>query len=359
MSVREKILIVDDNPTNIEILQEYLEDNYDLEIASSGTEALERAATFQPAIILLDIMMPGMDGYEVCKRIRATPSLAHIKIIILSVKAMLSERLEGYTSGADDYITKPFEEEELLAKVRVYLRLKSVEEMNELNSNLLAMLSHETRTPLTSILMPVEILLADHTMDADKRKTLLGIVYDGTKNLQKLFDKIFLLNTLKTGTASFDFVQTDLCELINTAIGTLSTAVAAREISIEPQLPETLLVRMDRQKIQKVIEAILDNAVRFSPVGNAVQINVFQDDQHGVVTIIDHGDGIDPQFLPQVFNEFACSDVDHHGGGHGLSLAIAKQIVGYHGGVIDADSTPQVGTTITLRLPLAGPVERG
>ncbi|MEZ5583747.1 MAG: response regulator [Candidatus Competibacteraceae bacterium] len=95
MSVREKILIVDDNPTNIEILQEYLEDNYDLEIASSGTEALDKAATFQPAIILLDIMMPGMDGYEVCKRIRATPSLAHIKIIILSVKAMLSERLKA------------------------------------------------------------------------------------------------------------------------------------------------------------------------------------------------------------------------------------------------------------------------
>jgi len=358
MSVREKILIVDDNPTNIEILQEYLEDSYDLEIASSGTEALEKAASFQPAIILLDIMMPGMDGYEVCRRVRATPSLAHIKIIILSVKAMLSERLEGYTSGADDYITKPFEEEELLAKVRVYLRLKSVEEMNELNSNLLAMLSHETRTPLTSILMPVEILLADQTMDADKRKTLLDIVYDGTKNLQKLFDKIFLLNTLKTGTATLDFVQTDLCELMNIAIGALSTAATARNIRIEPQLPDNLLVQLDRQKIQQVIEAVLDNAVRFSPANSAVQINVFEDNQYAVVTITDHGEGIDPQFLPQVFNEFACSDVDHHGGGHGLSLAIAKQIVSYHDGLIDADSTPEIGTTVTLRLPLAGPADR-
>jgi two-component system sensor histidine kinase/response regulator len=355
MSIREKILIVDDNPTNIEILQEYLEDNYELEIASSGMEALEKAATFQPAIILLDIMMPGMDGYEVCKRVRATPSLAHIKIIILSVKAMLSERLEGYTSGADDYITKPFEEEELLAKVRVYLRLKSVEEMNELNSNLLAMLSHETRTPLTSILMPVEILRADQTMDADKRKTLLDIVYDSTKNLQKLFDKIFLLNTLKTGTAAFDFVPIDLCELVRAAIGSLSAAAAAREISIEPQLPDTLVVRLDRQKIQQVIEAVLDNAVRFSPAGGTVQANVFQDDQYGVVTITDHGEGIDPNFLPQVFTEFTCSDVDHHSGGHGLSLAIAKQIVSYHGGMIAADSTPKIGTTVTLRLPLAGP----
>ncbi|MEE4380164.1 MAG: hybrid sensor histidine kinase/response regulator [Candidatus Competibacteraceae bacterium] len=358
MSVREKILIVDDNPTNIEILQEYLEDNYDLEIASSGEEALEKAASFQPAIILLDIMMPGMDGYEVCKRVRATPSLAHIKIIILSVKAMLSERLEGYTSGADDYITKPFEEEELLAKVRVYLRLKSVEEMNELNSNLLAMLSHETRTPLTSILMPVEILLADQAMDADKRKTLLDIVYDGTKNLQKLFDKIFLLNTLKTGTATLDFVQADLCELTSAAIEALSKAAEARNLRIEPQLPDNLVVRLDRKKIQQVIESILDNAVRFSPACSAVQINVFEDNQYAMVTIADHGEGIDPQFLAQVFNEFACSDVDHHGGGHGLSLAIAKQIVSYHDGTIDAESTPEIGTTITLRLPLAGPTDR-
>jgi signal transduction histidine kinase len=355
MSVREKILIVDDNPTNIEILQEYLQDDYELEIAYSGEEALAKAAVFQPAIMLLDIMMPGMDGYETCRRIRASPELAHIKIIILSVKAMLSERLEGYTAGADDYITKPFEEEELLAKVRVYLRLKSVEEMNELNGNLLALLSHETRTPLTSILMPVEMLMTNAEMETEQRVTLLRIIYDSTKSLQRLFDKIFLLNTLKTGTAHLQFAPTDLCALARAAADSLAAQAAARDIRIERQGVDALPATLDGPRIQQVLEAVLDNAVRFSPAGGQVVVHVAQDGDQAVVQVTDHGAGIAPHFLPQLFKEFTCTDVDHHSGGHGLSLAIARQVLRYHGGSIAAASDPGTGTVFTVRLPLAGP----
>ncbi|MFO1433075.1 MAG: response regulator [Candidatus Competibacteraceae bacterium] len=190
MSTKEKILIVDDNPTNIEILEEYLEDDYELAIATSGEEALQKAATFQPALILLDIMMPGMDGYEVCRRIRAHPQLCQAKIIIVSAKAMLTERLEGYTAGADDYITKPFDEEELLAKVRVYLRLKAAEAMDQLKGNLLALLGHEACTPLTGIISPVEMLLENEDMDLENQRALLMLIYNSAQKLQSLFEKV-------------------------------------------------------------------------------------------------------------------------------------------------------------------------
>jgi len=127
MNTQNKILIVDDNATNIAILEETLADLYGLKAAKSGEEALAVAEDFRPDMILLDVMMPGIDGFETCRRIRANPVLNHVRIILVSGKTQVSERLKGYEAGADDYITKPFEEEELLAKVRVYLRLKPID----------------------------------------------------------------------------------------------------------------------------------------------------------------------------------------------------------------------------------------
>ena len=121
MQRQSRILLVDDNPTNLAILEEMLGDEYRRGTATSGEEALEIAPDFQPDLILLDVMMPGINGYETCRRIRANPALRNVKIVMVSAKALVSERLEGYDAGADDYLTKPFDEKELLAKVRVYL----------------------------------------------------------------------------------------------------------------------------------------------------------------------------------------------------------------------------------------------
>ncbi len=116
-----KILIVDDNATNIAILEEVLAEHYSLKAAISGEECLAVAAEFRPDLILLDIMMPGIDGYETCRRIRANADLKNVRIILVSAQVMGSKRLKGYEVGADDYITKPFDTEELLTKIRVYL----------------------------------------------------------------------------------------------------------------------------------------------------------------------------------------------------------------------------------------------
>ena len=122
MANKTKILVVDDDPMNVKFLKEILSDEYNIIAALSGEEALEIIFDFMPEILLLDIMMPGIDGYEVCKKIRANEKLANIKILLVSAKAMLNEKLMGYEVGADDYITKPFEHEELLAKIKIFIR---------------------------------------------------------------------------------------------------------------------------------------------------------------------------------------------------------------------------------------------
>lgn len=120
----QRILIVDDCEVNVEILQELLQDEYELAFAYSGEECLEKFRAFQPDLVLLDIMMPGLDGYETCRRIKASCARKHVQVILVSGKAMTQERLRGYEVGADDYMVKPFDHEEMLAKVRIHFRLR-------------------------------------------------------------------------------------------------------------------------------------------------------------------------------------------------------------------------------------------
>ncbi len=131
MQEKSKILAVDDNSINLAVIEELLESQYNLMTVSTGIDALKMAQEFQPDLIILDIMLHGMDGYDVCRQIRKNSSLRHTKIIMVSAKAMTSERLKGYQVGADDYLTKPFDGEELLAKVCAHLHPKPIKAIQE------------------------------------------------------------------------------------------------------------------------------------------------------------------------------------------------------------------------------------
>jgi len=201
MQTRKKILAVDDNIANLEVIEELFGEQYELKTVSSGQDALTAAQEFQPDMILLDIMMPGIDGYEVCRRIRMTPNLRYTKIIIVSAKAMASERIKGYQAGADDYFTKPFEGDELLAKVRAYLRLKSVKEAEQSENEILANVCFKTNTPLNNIIRLAQSLMSDEDSDTSERKKSAEEIYNSAKEMQNFFEQIIptdVRNTLKT-----------------------------------------------------------------------------------------------------------------------------------------------------------------
>jgi two-component system, sensor histidine kinase and response regulator len=352
MQHKNKVLLVDDHPTNIAILEEVLSEKYHLKTAGSGEEVLELVEEFRPDVILLDIMMPGIDGYETCRRIRANPALKFIKIIMVSAKAMVAERLKGYESGADDYITKPFEEEELLAKVKVYLRLKSVEEVDQLKSNLLTLLNHETRTPLNGMLQALEIL-SDDAVSPDIRKICLDLLNRNTERLYLLLDKVIKLCAMKAGKWDFNFEYADLRDIINKAAGEVAARASERHVKIDQDLREAV-TRVDTKEMKFVFSALLDNAIRFSPSGSRVVIGVSAENSHLNVTVNDEGAGIDPSLLGRVFEPFNESDVMHHSDGHRLSLAIARQVALAHNGTINVESRKGSGTTFTVQLPAVG-----
>jgi two-component system sensor histidine kinase/response regulator len=350
MQHKNKILVVDDNPTNIVILEEVLGEKHHLKTAASGEETLALIEQFRPDLVLLDIMMPGIDGYETCRRIRANPSLKYVKIIMVSAKAMTSERLEGYQSGADDYITKPFDEEEMVAKVNVHLRLKSIEEVDQLKSNLLTLLSHETRTPLNGILQPLEILISEDAIEPEVRRICLGSMSRSAECLRQLLEKAIKLCAMKAGNWNFKFERADLSDIVKKAISELAERAAEREVTIDQQLQETL-TRVDKREMQFLVSALLDNAIRFSPRGGRVAVGMSAGNSHLSLTVDDEGDGIDPSLMARVFEEFADPDAEHHTNGHRLSLAIACQVALAHDGMISVESRKGSGTTFTVQLP--------
>ena len=342
---------MDDNPRNLNILRRTLGDHFNFATAESGQAALEEARRVPPDIVLLDIMMPGLDGYEVCRRLRARPEMAPAKIIMISAKGSTPERLEGYEAGADDYVTKPFDPAELLAKVRVYARLKSVEEINALKSNLLTLLSHETRTPLTLILSPLSILLDSADLSPPHR-TLVEMVDTGARRLAALVDKVQFLSQLRMRAVAFRFAPMDLEAAARAAAERARERAEAAGVTLTLESRDRPCPAGDAEQLGWVLDALLDNAIRFSPRGGDVRIAVGAPDGVVSLAVTDSGPGVDPGLLPKLFQEFAVSDIDHHTSGHGLSLATARHIVDQLGGTLVHDPIVGAGgATFRIRLP--------
>jgi len=352
MHRRSKILVVDDSPINIEIIDEALGETYDVKPAATGAEALELIGDCRPDVVLLDIMMPGIDGYEVCRRIRADPAFRHTKVIMVSAKAMTSERLEAYEAGADDYLTKPVDMDELLSKVQVFLKLKSVEEMDQLKGDLLSLLSHECRTPLNGIIGPLEILMSEENLDSITQKELVKIAHGSAHRMQDFLAKIVALSAMKSGKWGFQLAPANVYDVLRDALGEVTARARERNIDILEEISSKPTISLDRKEMKKVLVALLDNAIRFSHPDGEIKVRIASDGEGVHLTVTDHGEGIDPDFLPRVFDEFTGADIKHHSKGHGLSLAIARQIMTQHDGHITVQSTKGAETTFTVRLPL-------
>ncbi len=342
---RDRILLVDDHPVNLTILEIALGDHYELATAASGHEALKIAPTFRPALILLDIMMPGIDGYETCRRLRDLPETKSAKIVMVSAKAMAAERVAGYAAGADDYITKPFDEDELVAKVKVYLQLSRAEEIATMKSDVIALLSHELNTPMTTIRVPLE-LMQQKRMDDSERDMLVEMALASVDRLDRFVQKVTMLCAFQAGVSGVKREREDMAALVTEAVDKCKSKSAKVNFTTELQ-PVTAMV--DGRHLRFVVAALLDNASR---AGQDVRVELSGDDNTLRLTVHDNGDGIPAEFQPRVFDPFACREVNLHGGGHGLSLAISRYIVAAHGGAIAVTSETGTGTTFSVEVPI-------
>jgi signal transduction histidine kinase len=246
-------------------------------------------------------------------------------------------------------VAKPFDADEMLAKVRVYLRLKSIQEVDRLKSELLTLLSHETRTPLTTILGPASLLLQSPDTTVEQRG-LLEAIETGAHRLLRLIEKVTFLSQLRAGLQ-------DLLSIARVKIESVRARAAQDGVSLVLDGDAPVPIQGDPQNLEWLVSALLDNAIRLTPGGKDVLVRVWTEGQSCSLSVTDSGPGIATEMLPRIFDDFVTTDIGHHSSGHGLSLATARAIAERHGGTLTASS--ELGKGATFRLDLsAALVER-
>ncbi|WP_022851817.1 hybrid sensor histidine kinase/response regulator [Limisalsivibrio acetivorans] len=349
MDNENKILIVDDDPLNIDILEEIFSDIYRVKSASSGEEALELLDSYRPDLILMDIMMPGIGGYETCRRIRRSVKHRLVKIILVSGKGMTEERLEGYEAGADDYVTKPFSDDELLAKANVFLRLKRTEEVDRIKMDILNLFSHETRTPLSSIVSPAELLLEDTNLTEDQRY-LLKMIVSSSERLVDFINKTTLLCNLKGGQRLNTYIARP-SDVVLAAKERLAEQFRTKNVRLSVSGDELEPATADWEMITHAITYIMDNAVKYSPHGAEVKADIQKESPDMVLyRVTDNGPGIDEENYRDLFEEFHVDEIMHHHKGLGISLSIARYVARAHGGDISLYNSETGGAVCEFRI---------
>ncbi|MFZ2148367.1 MAG: response regulator [Sedimentisphaerales bacterium] len=359
MQVKGKILAVDDDHNNITILKELLDDNYSFKAAPTGEQALKIAQDFRPDIILVDIMMPGMNGHELCRRLREHCKLKHTKIIIVSARAMITDRLEGYRAGADDYITKPFEGDELLAKVRVYLSLKHTEEevVDRMKDEVNMTEIEKLRTPVLVAKNIISNVTANVFGKIDPiLRHQLEIANECLNHLERTINNFLDISEIYSGKVELQPTLFSMQSVVLEVINLFKPNTASRKIDLNTDMPtEELLVNADRQKITKILANLIGDAIRVTHEGDSIYIRVKDLKDRIGVDVESNGQSIESNKIDDLFN-LSVQIEDYVGSSRqstSSGLAVAKGLVELHGGCIWAKNRPQGGVVFSFEIPIA------
>ncbi len=346
---KDKVLAVDDDPVNLKIIGEALSDKCQLKLISSGDEALVEIPKFKPDVVLLDIMMPGLNGYETCQKIKIDPVLKFTKILLISAKAMVSDRLLGYDTGADDYITKPFNDDELLAKVKVYLRMKFLEEMEELRRNTLTSIAQNVRNPLMSIL-GTGSMVTEKDMDewrVDQLKSQLEHMRASNVELMNFCNKAMLLCELKDG-REMALEKVAVEEVVGDVIKSFIVQSREKGMKISYKNMMNQAISMDAQLVESALSGILQNAITYSPLNAEINMLSMEKNDHCVIMIEDQGSGL----VQRVFKEISANESRTYQTGEGVGLNVAQIIAQLHGGKVSYTTNAKWGMTFYFSIPI-------
>jgi two-component system sensor histidine kinase/response regulator len=366
---RKHILVVEDHGPLRAAIQNVLEsENYVVLTATDGMQALQVMEGARPDLILADIVMPKMDGYDLYKAIRARPEWTSIPFIFLTSKAEREDVLKGKAMGVEDYLTKPFDPEELEVAVRARLeRAQAIRESTEaefeqLKQQIITILGHELRTPLTYICGYTDLALEDiPSLSPDLLQEFLQAVRQGADRLTRLVNDLLLLVRLDTGRAAEEFrllaqVRYDPGAIVERTVQHYEEQTAAQgltlEMKVEPDLPPVWLCE---PLFVDALSRLVDNAIKFSPrEGKHATVSARLTEGWVEVAVTDEGVGIPPEEIPHLFERFRQINRERmEQQGVGLGLAIAQELIRLHGGEIAVESTLGEGSTFIIRLPLA------
>lgn len=374
-----KILIVDDIPKNIQVLGNILmAENYQLSYSQNGKEALAAVKQNEFDLILLDIMMPVLDGYEACRQLKSDPKTKNIPIIFLTAKVEKESVVKGLKLGAVDYVTKPFNADELLARVRTHLSLKDkteqLQSMNQIleqkvsertaqlkeanvklstlekaKSEFLTIISHEIRTPLNGISGFADILL--DSLASTEHEEFIKYLKTSSDRLVRFSEMALLITQLNAEKYTVEMIPMNLEKIILSALEELQEKLDVKNINIEKDFTKDITIITNYDLIQKSLVNILENSIDYSPENGQIFINTLIDNEAIVIEVCDQGPGFSESAISKLFEYFFIDDV-MHSEGLGLGLAAVKLVMDSHSGSISIQNREESGAQVRLSFPL-------
>ena len=367
------ILVVDDTPANLQLLSGMLKEaGHRVRVVPSGTLALTSAMNRVPDLILLDINMPDLDGYEVCRRLKANSALSGVPVLFISALSEPLDKVKAFSSGGVDYVTKPFQLEEVMARVRTHLehrrlqreleeRALELEGRNEalrrsekLRENLLHMIVHDMRTPLSGLLASLQFLEdeAAPKLQTESQDDLKRAVTAAGRLAQMIADMLDI-NRFEAGKLELDVKPSSVALLFERSLESLAGLVKGRHLRVA--VPAELELFGDLEFVRRVIVNLVGNALKFTPRDGGIELGATALEGRVRVTVKDEGPGIDVRHHARIFEKFGQVNARMEGGlpSIGLGLAFCKLAVEAHGGRIGVESTPGLGSTFWFELPSA------
>ena len=355
----ETILIVDDTPANLGVLVETLgAAGYQLMVAEDGEEALAQTAQTLPDLILLDVMMPGIDGFETCRRLKARPATRDVPVLFMTALNETADKVKAFGAGGVDYITKPIEHEEAIARVRTHLTLcrlrRELQDQLALKERFMRIAGHDLRNPLCLILMAAELARRQTGVPAETIRYIENIG-DSATQIRRIIDTFLELRPAVPGEpAPGARGRVDL-NLLASAVARQHRPVAERkQITLETQLaPDLPLARCDAALAYQAFANFTSNALKFTPSGGGVAIATASSSGRVRVEVRDTGPGIPEAEREQLFREHARLSPRPTGGeeSNGLGLAIVKHLVEAQAGTVGAEFPAAGGSVFWFELP--------
>ncbi len=352
MEMRPKILIVDDAVDTVDLLtKRFRAEGYDTAEAFNGEEALRKVAEYGPDLLVLDVMMPVMDGYEVCRRLKADEKTKYIPILMLTAKGEVEHKVKGLDIGADDYMAKPFDYKELSARVRSLLSIRAthekkvVEEKTGALEQMMEQVAHEIRNPLTSIGGFARKVFSK-LPDDDPNKRYMQMIIDDVAVLESMIKQLIELKSMSISMKA----PSNINDIIKDSLKVFEQDLVQKAVKIDIALQEDLpAIVADKKLLKRAFCNLIKNAVEAMEAGTKkLKILSRMNGNSLAVEITDTGKGISQDKIKNIFDPMVTSKVY----GPGLGLTFALKIIQDHKGSISVESEPQKGTTFTIKFPV-------
>lgn len=365
----DTILIVDDIPENVLVLRQFLRDTgFEVLVSYDGVDAIETATYAHPDLILLDIMMPNMDGFETCQKFKENDHLKDIAIIFMTALSDTEDKLKGFELGAVDYITKPFQQEEVLARINMHLTLRRLQrqlqkqnaeliQLNQEKNELLGIAAHDLKNPLAAIQSLSEFMQESFdNLPKEKMLKSLGIVRTSAKQMFDLVRNLLDVYVIESGKVKVTLTAIKVTPIIQSLAEEYESRAEAKAITLHFNgLDNKLVAHTDASIFHQILDNLISNAVKYSPQGKHIWVKLSQDEKYVCCEIRDEGPGLSEQDKQKLFGKFARLTPRPTGQEHstGLGLFIVKKLIEAVKGRVWCETTLGEGATFIVEFPVA------